>query len=297
MDVKELEERYRQKRYDLYDHGDLNIKHLLGHRTFNRILVRLIGIQRVFNRQKLIIVNDKHHNNGKTMIFSPTHIGGVDVEMAFAGVHEPAWLMLADPREMYCNFSGAMLRLNGVIVFDADQKKDRYIAKMRSIELLKRGANMIIFSEGAYNISPNRLLMYPYVGTAEIAMETGLDIVPVALVRNGNDYYMNIGKNIDVSNNTADEKYELTDKLRETLAELVWEIVEQLPITKRRDLRSDYYDSVFLKEMFADNGDYTYTVEDVKNTLLKPKHIVEYEDAFSFMHTLNPKKENAFLFR
>lgn len=260
-------------------------------------MVILIKLQRIVKRQKLIIVNDRHHRSEKTMIFSPAHIGGVDVEMVFEGVGIPAWLMLADPREMYRNFSGAMLDLNGVIVFDSDYKKDRYIAKMRSIELLRQRQNLIIFSEGAYNISTNQLVMHPYAGTAEIAIETGSDIVPVALVRNGNDYYMNIGENIDVSGYSVEGKYEVIHLLRDTLATLIWEIIEQLPVTRRGDIAPDYYEDVFLKEMFADNGNYTYTVEDVKNTLLKPKNIVTPDDVFAFEEKLQPKKENAFLFK
>ena len=139
--------------------------------------------------------------------------------------------------------------------------------------------------------------MHPYAGTAEIAIETDSDIVPVALVRNGNDYYMNIGENIDVSGYSVEGKYEVIHLLRDTLATLVWEIIEQLPVTRRGDIAPDYYEDVFLKEMFADNGNYTYTVEDVKSTLLNPKNVVAPDDVFAFEGKLQPKKENAFLFR
>ncbi|SFU45592.1 lysophospholipid acyltransferase family protein [Butyrivibrio sp. M55] len=286
-----IEIKYRKKRYDSYERGNLDIKHLLWHRFTNRIFVMLLMMQRIVKRQKLIIVNDRHLKNGKATIFSPTHIGGADVEMVFEGIGEPAWFMMADPREMYHNFPGAMMKFNGVIAFDSDHKKDRHIAKMRSMELLRKGGNLIIFSEGAYNISPNKLVMHPYAGTAEMAIDTNSDIVPVALVRDGNKYYMNIGKNIDASKYSPDRKYELTEYLRNTLATLVWEIIEKMPVTKRRDISPDYYENIFIKEMFEDVGDYTYTLQDVKNTLLKPKNIVEPDDVFAFMHESLPKAQ------
>jgi hypothetical protein len=281
----------RQKRYDSFERGNYNIKHLLWHRVSNRIFVMLLVMQRIMKRQKLYIVNDRHLKNRKATIFSPTHIGGADVEMVFEGIGDPAWFLMADPREMYHNFPGAMIRFNGVIAFDSDHKKDRYIAKMRSMELLRQGGNLIVFPEGAYNISPNQLVMHPYAGTAEMAIKTGADIVPVALVRDGNKYYMNIGKNIDTSHYSPERKYELTGHLRDTLATLVWEIIEQLPVTKRSDISSDYYENTYIREMFEDVGDYTYTLQDVKNTLLKPENIIDPEDAFSFMNELMQKAQ------
>jgi hypothetical protein len=72
---------------------------------------------------------------------------------------------------------------------------------------------------------------------------------------------------------------------------LVWEIIEKMPVTKRRDISPDYYENIFIKEMFEDVGDYTYTLQDVKNTLLRPKNIVEPDDVFAFMHESLPKAQ------
>lgn len=295
--LTEVEQLYRKNRYERYDKGDLNIKHLSGHRFASVLLTLLVKLQRISKRQKLIIVNDRREDKEKPIIFSPTHIGGVDIEMVFEGIRVPAWLMLADPRELYRSFSGAMLDLNGVIVFDSDHKKDRHIAKLRSIELLRSGTNLIIFSEGAYNISPNQLVMHPYAGTAEIALEANADIVPIALVRDGKRYYMNIGKNFDPRDYSLEHKYKLTDLLRDNLATLLWEIMEQLPLTRRNTVNDHYYEEVFLKDMFADVGNYTYTIDDVKETLLRPKGIVEPDEVFAFMDVMKPNRENAFLFR
>ncbi|WP_026662864.1 lysophospholipid acyltransferase family protein [Butyrivibrio proteoclasticus] len=295
--LQSLEDSYRQKRYDRYDSGNMNIRHLLGHRVANRIMVMLIKVQRLIKRQKLIIINDRHRITDRPTIFAPTHIGGVDAEMVFEAVQKPAWFMVADSREMYRSFSGAMLDFNGAICFDSDHKKDRFIAKERVKELMRKGQNVIAFPEGAYNISPNQLVMHLYTGTAEIAISTGADIVPIALVRDGRNYYVNIGKIIDARKYSLEQKHELTELLREALASMVWEILEQLPVTKRGDIASDYYENVFLEEMFADNGNYTYTVEDVRNTMFRPKSITEPDEVYSFMHKLQPKKENAFLLR
>lgn len=288
---EDLEKKYRIVRYRRFKRGDLHIRNIRLHRMANRLMVWLVRIQRKLNKQKLIIVDDRRKESRNPVIFSPTHIGGTDIEIVFESVGKSCWLLFADCREMYRNILGAMLELNGVIAFDSVYKKDRYIAKMRSIELLKRGEDLIIFSEGAYNISPNQIVMHPYAGTADIAITTGADIVPIAIVRDGRAYYVNIGENITTSAYSADQKFELTDRLRDTLATLSWETMEKLPVTKRKSLGKDYYDTVFLKEMFEDNEGYTYTVEDIKNTLLTPKGVEDPESVFAFMKKLHPGKE------
>ena len=271
-----IEKRNREKRYQQFDSGKTNIKHLLGHRLANRIMVKLITIQRIINKEKLIVIGDKRNKTDRPIIFSPTHIGGMDVEAIFESVGTHTWLMLGDPREMYINISGMMLNINGIIWFDTSYKKDRHIAKKRSIELLKHGENLIIFSEGAYNISPNRLVMYPYAGTAEIAITTGADIIPIGLVRRGRNYYVNIGENIRVDSYKPEQKYEITELLRDRLASLCWEILELLPVTERKSINRNYYKNVFLKEMFTQK-DYSYTIDDVKKTLYCPKGITGIE--------------------
>lgn len=297
MRNKHLEDKYRNNRMRRYESGDLRIRNIRLHRVSNRLMVLLIIVQRKFKKQKLIIMGDKRQTTQNPILFSPMHIGGIDVEIVFESIGKPSWLMIADCREMYRNISGMMLDLNGVITFDTAYKEDRHIAKLRSTELLKRGQNLIIFSEGAYNISPNQLVMHPYVGTADIAITTGADIVPIAIVSDGSTYYVNIGENINTHEFSMDQRFELIGMLRNVLATLCWEIIESLPVKKRESLCEDYYDKVFLKEMFADNDGYTYTVQDVKNTLYKPQDIIEPQDAFAFMNMLQPKKENAFLFR
>ena len=48
--------------------------------------------------------------------------------------------------------------------------------------------------------------------------------------------------------------------------------LEKLPIVYRKTLKNDYYENDFLKKMFMQEG-YSYTVDDVKKTLYRPKGI------------------------
>lgn len=98
-----------------------------------------------------------------------------------------------------------------------------------------------------------------YWGTASMAIETGADIVLVAIERYGNEYCVNIGMNIKVKNSNIN-KSELTDLLRDEFAGLKWQIWEQKGIYPREELK-DTRETV-LNEMFGGKNT-SVTIEDV----------------------------------
>lgn len=190
-----------------------------------------------------------------------------------------------------------MLDLNGYFPVDTLYKPDRHIAKARAEELLRRGGNVLLFPEGAFNISPNRLLMYLYAGAVELAITCNVEIIPMAIVRDGKTYYVNFGKNLSYEGLSPDQRFESTDLQRGKMAALVWEVLEQLPIQNRASLPSDYYEKNYLGEMMGTQVDgYSYSVQDINDTLFWPKNLIEPETAFTFMDKLIPSRENAFLF-
>ena len=77
--------------------------------------------------------------------------------------------------------------------------EDRGIAKKRSIELLEKGGNLLIYPEGAWNISPNLPVMKLYKGAVNIAVKTKADLIPIAIEQVENHFYVSIGKNIITS--------------------------------------------------------------------------------------------------
>ena len=42
--------------------------------------------------------------------------------MIFSAIKKHAYVLVGDPRELYCNFNGMLLDLNGGICFDKDNK-------------------------------------------------------------------------------------------------------------------------------------------------------------------------------
>lgn len=160
---------------------------------------------------------------------------------------------------------------------------------------MKKGGNLLLFPEGAFNVSPNALVCPFFAGAVDLAITCGAEIVPLAIARNGKTYYGKIGKNINYEGYSYEDRFHLTDELRDHVATLKWEIIENLPHLSRVKLRSDAHDT-YLREILSTGTNYTYTVEDILSTQYHPKSIIAPRDAFAHLRMLKPSKENAFLF-
>lgn len=291
---KEAEEYCRSRRYERYEKKGAYAEHILFHNMLHHVLVYVLKLQRVLKKQKIIFVGDQRGKTDRPVIFAGTHIGGDDIETAFEALKKPCWLLLGDPKEIYRNGAGLMLDLNGVVCFDTAHKRDRQIAKERCIALLKKGGNLLMFPEGAWNISPNQPVMHLFPGAVEMARECGAEIVPFAIGRNGKTYYVNIGGAISVEKDNPADKYELTAALRDTLATLKWEIIETVPPLRRSEIPDDYGQK-YLKEVMGTQVA-TYYVQDVLNTRYKSPKQLDYADAFAHLKNLQPSLKNAFLY-
>lgn len=293
---RKIDQFHIRRRKTRYMRTKGRVKAIAVHNAFHHLLLPCIKLIRVMRNQNLILVSDKHtKNKEKSIIYACTHIGGYDVECLFEAIKSPCFLFLGAPRELYVNMDGLMLYLNGVICLDSYDKEDRYIAKQTAISLLKQGGSLMIFPEGAWNISENQPVMGLFTGTAEIAIMSRAEIVPVAIECYGDSYYVNIGENICCTEYTMEEKAFLTEHLRHTLASLKWKIWESIGVSERKSILTGYK-QMFLHEIFAKKHS-SYTLQDVIDTMFKPRNQTLSREAFSYLIDLNPNKENAFLMK
>jgi len=265
--VSQMHMAYRHKKYEK---ASLAMQGMSIHNAFHCMLVPVIRLIRKLRKIDLIIIGNKQsiHKN-KSVIYACTHIGGFDIESLFEAIRVPCWLFLADPKEIYLNFDGIMLWLNGVICFESNDKQDRGIAKERARELLESKGSLMIFPEGAWNIYESLPVMPLFWGTADLAIQANVPIVPIAIERYEEKYYVNIGEAIEEHIQMNIDKKVLTQKLRDCLATLKWEIWESKGIHKRAQLE-DTKDS-FLEQMF-DEKNTSVTIEEVLRCRYYPKN-------------------------
>lgn len=295
LSAEECEGYCREKRLERYRQYGGVVKWIPFHSFMHRVLMPLLWCNHFFSGKRLTIYHDMRRRGSRPIIYCPTHIGGVDIEMSFLAIHEPCWLVLGDPRELYRSFDGFLLQANGVILMDVSFKEDRIAAKAQMKDLLNKGGNLLLFPEGVQNISPNALVNPLFPGAVDLAIECNADIVPIALCRASNRYYANIGENISYEGCDHEEKYKLTEELRNKIATLKWEIIESIPGIRRRDVKEASYEE-FLQEVFSLDATYTWTMDDIKSGIFRPKGVTDPDEVFDFMNRISPGLQNAFLF-
>ena len=115
-----------------------------------------------------------------------------------------------------------------------------------------------------------------YAGTAEMAIKTGAEIVPMAIERYGERYMVAIGKNLSAEGLNIEDKYQLTNQLRDALADLKWLIWENEGVYEREDLTENYSEWFLNDVMHCEAA--TYTLEDVLATRFRTKEMKELEE-------------------
>ena len=285
----------REKRLERFEKYGGRVRYLRLHALAHRILVLLMRAELYLGGKRLTVLRDDRKKTDHPIIFCPTHIGGVDIEMSFLATKTTCWLLLGDPRELYKSIDGMMLQMNGWIPMDVPEKADRTAAKAQMKALLKKGGNLLMFPEGIQNISPNAVLGYLYAGAVDLAITCGAEIVPIAIGRDEDKYYFILGEKISYDGCAYEDRFRLTDELRDRMASLKWEIIEQLPPIRREELSETAYDD-FVSSVLTLNTKYTFIVDDIKAEQFYPKGITDPAEAFAFMDKLIPCQKNAFLF-
>lgn len=295
MAIEQLVEYYAEYRIYCFEKGD-KLKGIKLRKKIYPLVKLILKLDQILSSEKNIIIGDMH--NSKTEgphIYACTHIGGNDIQRTFQIINVPAYLMLGDPGILYKMPIYQGLKMNGVIPLETKNKKDRKIAYNRAIELLNKNGNLLIYPEGAWNVTPNQVVMKIFTGTVRMAMETGADIIPIGVEQYGNVFYFNIGKNYTIDKNTSKTPEELTSELRDKLATLKWEIMEQQPVLNRETIPDNYL-QLFQSEIVERcNYGYGFSLEDAISESFHDKNIISEEEVFAFLENMNFNLDNAYL--
>lgn len=290
MPLSDLEDYYCQQRYIRFEQGK-KLKYIQLRETLYPLFVKFLVLDRISRKQTITVLGNQRKYKGP-VIYACTHIGENDLENIYEVIRRGCWWFVGDPCVLYKSISGLLLYLNGSIFLETTDKNDRRIAYLRAVELLKGGGSLMIFPEGARNGTENLPVMKLFPGTAKMAMETGTKIVPIAIEQYEKRFVINFGS--ELLPEDFHDQMELTQKLRDTLATLKWEIWEQEPLQSRDSLPENCSD-LFLKEFTERIFPYD-TLETIERARFHGK-ISSPREVFAHLQHLIPCKENAFLFR
>lgn len=280
LSIEELAKYYKEQRKEAIEEGiPLSEKSIRIRNKIHQLLLKIVIIDRLFNHETVTVLKDERVKNNHPKVFACTHIGGNDIQRTFEAIKDPAYLFLGDPQELYRNLEGLLLYLNGVIYLETRDKIDRGIAKKRSIELLEKGGNLLIYPEGAWNISPNLPVMKLYKGAVNIAVKTKADLIPIAIEQVENHFYVSIGKNIITSDMENIDTNLLNQTLRDAMATEKWHIWESVGVYSRdivKDQTVDNYQQSIVKKC-----SYNFTLEDVLETMYKDPNEISHDEVFA----------------
>lgn len=297
MPIEELIIYHAEQRKAAYSSGK-KLKGISLRKHLHPLVNLILKIDQIVSQEKIVIINDRHTKQSSVpTIYACTHIGGNDIQRAFQVINEPAYLMLGDPGILYRMPIYWGLRLNGVIPLETGDREDRKIAYARAIELLKKGGNLLIYPEGAWNVSPNLVVMKTFTGTVRMARETGAQIVPIAVEQYGNTFYFNVGENYSIPADSEKSADELNSELRDKLAALKWEIIEKQDSCLRKSIPDNHLEDFQAEIIERCNYGYGFSLEDALREAFHDKNVCPQEEAFAHLNDLIPCKENAFLFR
>ena len=297
MAIEDLVKYYSELRKYEYKNGQ-ELKYINLRKRIHFLISFILKIDQLLSREKIVVLNDIHTSNTKKpKIYACTHIGGNDIQRTFQVIKKPAYLMLGDPGILYKKLIYQGLKMNGVIPLETKDREDRKIAYNRSIELLKKGGNLLIYPEGAWNVTPNLVVMKLFTGTVRLAQETGSEIIPIAVEQYGQKFYFNIGDNYEIAADDSRSPQELTDDLRDKLATLKWELMLVQPKLKREEIPDNYLEQFQNEIVGRCNYGYGFSLEDAISESFHDKFAISEEEVFSFLENIEINKNNAFLMK
>jgi len=155
------------------------------------ILIRTLGKrflkcpQVIENRNTLLNPDSTTKDNDiilphKPVIWAPNHYFKDDVLASITALTRHAYILFGSLPQFYNTFDGVTAWLNGVVMSNRKSNVSKKASLKKAITTIEYGADLLIFGEGVWNKTPNRLLLDFWPGIYRIAKETGCLVVPMA---------------------------------------------------------------------------------------------------------------------
>lgn len=189
---------------------------------------------------------------------------------------------------MFLNtFDGVGAYINGVVLCNRKVKASKIASKEASRQLLNMGMDILIFPEGVWNKTPDKLILDLWHGAYRLAQETGNKIVPVIHYLadphkkyEGNVIHTVIADPISIDGLSEKEGLSL---LRDTLATWYFLLMEKYGQTTREELlnRFETSDDAWEDYIAMHTGCVKYYDKEIELCAdYRPKHIIRPEDVW-----------------
>lgn len=179
------------------------------------------------------LLNDFESLSGKPVIFAGNHSSASDFPIVAKITRQRSYVFAG--KQPLSLIDRIFFDLNGVIWVDRKSKYEMAESKKTLLEYLSRGQSIIWFPEGTWNLTPNLLMLSMKWGIVEVAHQAGAQIIPMALHYDRNRNLCVIKFGAPMSGNDLSDRRNGIRVLRDVMATLRWEIMEDSPILSRED--------------------------------------------------------------
>ena len=179
----------------------------------------LLKTRQIFvNRNELLNLPDNTLNKAvipkEPVIFVSNHLFRDDILGTMIAAGKTAYALCGSIPMFYNTPEGILIYNSGVILINRKVKSNKRASIEKQKEVLKNGGSLIIYPEGVWNKSPNKLHIPLWNGVFRLAKETGVKIVPIVHYikdpsylanKRDNPFYTIIDDPIDPCNYTESE--------------------------------------------------------------------------------------------
>ena len=194
---------------------------------------------RLGTRRKLILETYPKLDKKKTYIFAANHSFDEDAISVLQTIDRNVYLLHGTTDQMEHNPVFLAVWLNGMIYVNRLDQNNRKEAVQKMKRVLAAGNSVVLFPEGGYNNTENQLIMPLFSSPYLLSKEMGVEVVPVISFNpSGTDkIYMRVGNPINLAQY---DKYEAMAVLRDEMATIVYQIMEEHTVpVKRSELGVD----------------------------------------------------------
>lgn len=177
--------------------------------------------------RKIHIVDYPQLQKGKNYIFACNHSFDEDVISTLYAIDRNAYVLNGSTDQTEHNPNFFALWANGMIYVNRCDSESRRQAVQKMKRVLNAGNSIMLFPEGGYNNTEEKLINRLFAGPWLLAKECGTEVVPIISFNDygSKDIYISAGSPIQLD---LYEKEEARTLLRDAMATILWKLIEQL---------------------------------------------------------------------
>lgn len=232
----------------------------------------LLGIEQLDKKLEL---------STKPVIWCPNH-GFKDDALATVLVSRHAYILFGSLPVFYNTFDGITAFINGVVMCNRKNRKSRQATIDKCKYVIENGTDLIMYPEGVWNKTPEKLILELWPGIYRVAKETGCQIVPVIHYLSdptkkfkGNVIHTVVAEPVSIEGLSEEDARRV---LRDTMATWYFLMMEKYGKSTRKELllEFDNADEVWNKHLSVLTGNVKYYDREIElNGDYRPEEVID----------------------